>query len=46
MALSEHSARIFGVLAVAVGLVIVWFYFYLRRAIVRDEEALQKPRWR
>ncbi len=46
MALSEHGARIFGVLAVAVGLVIVWFYFYLRRAIVRDEEALQKPRWR
>jgi uncharacterized protein YjeT (DUF2065 family) len=45
-ALSEHGARIFGVLAIAVGFVIVWFYFYLRRAIARDEEALQKPRWR
>jgi hypothetical protein len=44
-ALSEHGARIFGVLAIAVSLVIVWFYFYLRRAIARDE-ALQKPRWR
>ena len=46
MALSEHGARIFGMLAIAVGLVLVWFYFYLRRAIARDEEALQKPRWR
>jgi hypothetical protein len=35
----------FGVLAILVGLVLVWFYFYLRRAIARDE-ALQKPRWR
>ena len=35
-----------GALAIAVSLVIVWFYFYLRRAIARDEEALQKPRWR
>ena len=46
MVLSEHGARIFGALAIAVSLVIVWFYFYLRRAIVRDEEALQRPRWR
>ena len=45
MVLSEHGARIFGVLAIAVGLVFVWLYFYLRRAITRDE-ALQKPRWR
>jgi hypothetical protein len=45
MALSEHGAHIFGVLAILVGLVLVWFYFYLRRAIARDE-ALQKPRWR
>jgi hypothetical protein len=41
MALSEHGAQ----LAILVGLVLVWFYFYLRRAIARDE-ALQKPRWR
>ena len=46
MVLSEHGAHIFGALAIAVGLVIVWFYFYLRRAITCDEEALQKPRWR
>ena len=46
MVLSEHGAHIFGALAIAVSLVIVWFYFCLRRAIVRDEEALQKPRWR
>ena len=46
MVLSEHGAHIFGALAIAVSLVIVWFYFYLRRAIVRDEEALQTPRWR
>ena len=46
MVLSEHGAHIFGALAIAVGLVIVSFYFYLRRAIARDEEALQKPRWR
>jgi hypothetical protein len=46
MVLSEHGAPISGVLAIAVSLGIVWFYFYLRRAIARDEEALQKPRWR
>jgi len=46
MVLSEHGAHIFGALAIAVSLVIVWFYFYLRRAIALDEEALQKPRWR
>jgi len=46
MVLSEHGAHIFGALAIAVSLVIVWFYFYLRGAIARDEEALQKPRWR
>jgi hypothetical protein len=46
MVLSEHGAHIFGVLVIAVSLVIVWFYFYPRRAIARDEEALQKPRWR
>jgi hypothetical protein len=46
MVLSEHGAHFFGALAIAASLVIVWFYFYLRRAIARDEEALQKPRWR
>ena len=46
MVLSEHGAHIFGALAIAVSLVIVWFYFYLRRAIVRHEEALQNQRWR
>jgi len=46
MVLSEHGAHIFGALAIAVSLVTVWFYSYLRRAIARDEEALQKPRWR
>ena len=46
MVLSEHGAHIFGALAIAVSLAIVWFYFYLRRAIVRDEEALLSPRWR
>lgn len=35
-AMSEHGAHVFGSLAVAVGLVFVWFYFYLRRAIARD----------
>jgi hypothetical protein len=45
MALSERGAHIFGVLAILVSLVLVWFYFYLRRAIARDE-SLQKPRWR
>ena len=45
MVLSEHGAHMFGVLAILVGLVLVWFYFYLRRVIARDE-SLQKPRWR
>jgi hypothetical protein len=44
--LSEHGAHIFGVLAIGVGLVTAWFYFYLRSAIARDEETLQSPRWR
>jgi hypothetical protein len=46
MVISEHCAHILGALAIVVSLVIVWFYFYLRRVIARDEEALQKPRWR
>jgi hypothetical protein len=44
-AVSAHGAHIFGGLAVGVGVVFVWFYFYLRRAITRDD-AIQKPRWR
>ena len=46
MVLSEYGAHIFGAFAIAVSLVIVWFYCYLRRAIARDEETLQKPHWR
>jgi drug/metabolite transporter (DMT)-like permease len=46
MVLSEDGAHIFGVLAIVVSLVIVCFYFYLRRAIARDEGILQRPRWR
>jgi hypothetical protein len=45
MVLSEHGAHMFGILAILVGLVLVWFYFYLPRAIARDE-GLQKPLWR
>ena len=44
-AISEHGAHIFGGLAVGVSVVFVWFYFYLRRAITRDD-TIQKPRWR
>ena len=36
-AISEHGAHVFGALAVGVGVVFAWFYFYLRRAIVRDQ---------
>ena len=38
-ALTPHGAHIFGGLAIAVALVIVWFYFRLRREIRRDENA-------
>ena len=44
-AISEHGAHIFGALAVGVGVVFVWFYFYLCRAIARGD-TIQKPRWR
>jgi hypothetical protein len=43
--LSEHGSHIFGTLAILVDFALVWFYFYLRRVIARDE-ALQNPRWR
>jgi hypothetical protein len=35
-AISEHGAHVFGGLAVAVGVVFFWFYFYLRRLIARS----------
>lgn len=37
--MSPHGAHIFGLLAIAVALVIVWFYFRLRAEIRRDEDA-------
>jgi hypothetical protein len=37
--LRAHGAHIFGAIAIAVGLVIVWFYFYLRRAIAAMKKA-------
>src|SRR6266581_7756303 len=39
IAMSPHGAHIFGLLAIAVALVIVWFYFRLRAQIRRDESA-------
>ena len=44
-AISEHGARVFGILAIGVSLVIQCFYLYLRRAITRDQ-TIQKPLWR
>jgi hypothetical protein len=41
MVLSEHGAHILGALAIAVALVMVWLYFFLRSAIARDAHALQ-----
>jgi hypothetical protein len=38
-AMSPHGAHIFGLLAIAVGLAAVWFYFRLRREIRRDQSA-------
>ena len=34
--ISKHGARVFGSLAIGASVVLVWFYFYLRRAIARD----------
>ena len=36
--MSPHGAHIFGILAIAVALLIVWFYFRLRAEIRRDED--------
>src|SRR4051794_4146808 len=44
-AMSEHGARIFAVLAIAVALALLTFYFYLRREIARDK-TIRKRRWR
>src|SRR4051812_11905715 len=44
-AISEHGAHIFGILAVAVALALLAFYFYLRREIARDK-AIRKRWWR
>ena len=44
--ISAHGAHVFGSLAIGVAAVFVWFYFYLRRAIARDADIVQKPRWR
>jgi hypothetical protein len=38
-AMSPHGAHVFGVLAIAVAIVVVWFYFRLRGRIRRDENA-------
>ena len=38
-AMSPHGAHIFGALAIAVALVVVWFYFRLRGQIRRDANA-------
>jgi hypothetical protein len=37
--MSPHGAHIFGLLAIAIALVTVWFYFRLRTQIRRDEDA-------
>ena len=42
-AISAHGAHVFGGLAIAVSVALIWFYFYLRRSIARD---IEKPRWR
>src|SRR3954470_83362 len=39
IAMSPHGAHIFGILAIGVALLIVWFYFRLRGQIRRDEDA-------
>ena len=37
--MSVHGAQIFGFLAIACSVLIVWFYFYARKAIIRELEA-------
>ena len=36
--ISPHAAHVFGLLAIAVALLIVWFYFRLRAQIRRDQD--------
>jgi hypothetical protein len=44
-AISEHGAHTFGILAIAVALALLAFYFYLRREIARDK-TIRKRRWK
>src|SRR4051812_35453359 len=44
-AVSEHGAHIFGLVAIGLSVVFIWFYFYLRRFIAHDN-TIEKPRWR
>ena len=44
-AMSEHGTHIFGILAIAVALALLAFYFYLRGEIARDK-TIRKRRWR
>ena len=44
-AISEHGAHIFGILAIAVALALLAFYFYLRREIARAK-TIRKRRLR
>ena len=44
-AISKHGAHIFGLLAIAVALALVVFYFDLRREVARDR-TIEKPGWR
>ena len=44
-AISEHGAHIFGILAIAVALALLAFYFYLRREIASDK-TVRKRYWR
>jgi hypothetical protein len=34
--ISEHGAHVFACLAIGVGVIFFWFYFYLRRLILRS----------
>jgi hypothetical protein len=44
-AISEHGAHIFGILAIAIAVALLAFYFYLRREIASDQ-TIRKRYWR